>query len=145
MGKKKKSKQTEKQTTVNNIEQLNLEIDYDKLAEAIVKANNNSKKKKDKIRTSAMRFFNGMTFAMIYVIAFLGLYATWSEAYSKNNAPLIECIILSVAFLVIGVYSFLCQQETFDDNESDTVEFFNTNISLVALIVALIALFKGVG
>lgn len=141
------AKKKEKTQVINNIDQLNLEIDYDKLAEAIVKANKTAKKEKGKgkIRTSAMRFFNGMTFAMVYVLAGLSIYATWSEAYSKNNASLIDCIVLTVAFLVVGTYAVLCQQETFDDNESDTVEFFNTNISLIALIVALIALFKGVG
>lgn len=141
------AKKKEKTQVINNIDQLNLEIDYDKLAEAIVKANKTAKKEKGKgkIRTSAMRFFNGMIFAMVYVLAGLSIYATWSEAYSRNNAPLINCIVLTIAFLVVGIYAFLCQQETFDDSESDTVEFFNTNISLIALIVALIALFKGVG
>ena len=37
MGKRKKAQQTPKKTVIGNIEQINLEIDYDKLAESIVK------------------------------------------------------------------------------------------------------------
>ena len=34
------AKKKEKQQVINNIQELNLEIDYDKLADAIVKAQN---------------------------------------------------------------------------------------------------------
>ena len=37
------AKKKEKPQVINNIQELNLEIDYDKLAEAIVKANKKEK------------------------------------------------------------------------------------------------------
>ena len=132
---------------VINIQQLNLEIDYDKLAEAIVKAQKQTKPKKDtgKFRSAAMSFFNGAIYSVVYVFSVICIYTTWAESYMKQNAPLIGCIILSVMLFFIGIYAFCCQQETHHDGISDAREHFNINISLIALIVSIVALFKEVG
>ena len=54
-------------------------------------------------------------------------------------------IILTAILTFIGIYAFLCQQESFQDKDSDAREHFNINVSLIALIVAIVALFKEVG
>ena len=131
-----------------NITIVNNEIDYDKLAEAIVKAQNNAKapkKSTSKLRGAAMAFFNGAIYSTVYVLAGLFIYAIWTESYAKQSASPIGCIILTAILVFIGIYAFLCQQESFKDDDSDAREHFDINISLIALIVALVALLKGVG
>ena len=124
---------------------MNIEIDYDKLAEAIVKAQNKtSKKSSSKLRNAALNFFNGAIYSMVYLVAVVSIYAIWSEVYPNQENSLIGCILISVIMAFIAVYAFLCQQESFKDKETETLEYFNVNISLIALIVALIALFKEV-
>lgn len=131
-----------------NITIVNNEIDYDKLAEAIIKAQNRAKESKratSKFRSAAMSLLNGAVFAFIYVLAYYGIYVVWKVSYMKQNAPLVGCIILTFFLALIGIYAFLCQQESRQDNDTDVREHFNINISLVALIVAIVALLKGVG
>ena len=131
-----------------NVTIVNNEIDYDKLAEAIVKAQNDLKKPQKetaKLRSAAMSFFNGAIYLAVYVLASLSIYATWAESYTKQNASFISCAIVTVILAFIGVYAFLCQQESLQDKESSAREHFNINISSIALIVAVIALFKEVG
>ena len=59
-----------------------------------------------------------------------------------------ELALLSVpANLILAPLSsvllFLAQQETMNDSDANTIAHFNTNIALVALIAALVALVKG--
>lgn len=134
-------------TVINNIDSVNIEIDYDKLAEAIVRAQNNVKKKNkksSKLRNAALSFFNGLVYAVVYLISGFSIYVIWSEIYPKQEASLGGCIFLSVILVIVGVYAFLCQQESYNDKETETLEYFNVNVSLIALIVALVALFKGI-
>ena len=124
------------------------EIDYEKLANAMVQAQNDANKPKkntSKLRSAAMAFFNGAIYSVVYVLAMLSIYAIWTESYAKQNASLAGCIILTIILGVIGIYAFLCQQESFQDKDVDAREHFNSNVSLIALIVAIIALFKEVG
>lgn len=124
------------------------EIDYNKLAKAIVEVQSHveiKEKSRSKCRSTAMSFFNGTIYSIVYVFAGLCIYATWSESYAKQNASLVGCIIITAILTIMGIYAFLCQQESFQDKDDDTREHFNSNVSLIALIVAIIALFKGVG
>lgn len=144
------ARKNERSRIVNNIHELNLEIDYDKLAESIVKAQNKSKtqsvtKSTSKFRSAAMNFFNGAIFSIVYVFSLLSIYVIWTELYSKGDTSFLSCAILTIIMLFVGIYAFLCQQESILDREKDAHEHFNTNISLLALIVAIIALFKVVG
>lgn len=139
-------------TVVNNIESVNVDIDYDKLAEAIVKAQKQAEteniketKRTSRFRTRAMNFFNGSIYALIYVLSIYCVYIIWTETYGQPGIALWSCIIFTVLFIFIAIYAFLCQQETYKDKVTDVHEHFNTNISLVALIIAIIALVKGVG
>lgn len=139
-------------TVVNNIDSVNVEIDYDKLAEAIVKAQQKAEvetiketRKTSKFRTLAMSFFNGSIYSVIYVLSIYFVYIIWTESYGKPGITLISCIIFTALFAFVAIYAFLCQQETYNDKATDVHQHFNTNVSLVALIVALIALVKEVG
>ena len=55
------------------------------------------------------------------------------------------CTVLTVSGVFISFLLGLAMKETLCDTEEQIVSHFNTNISVAALIVALIALFKGVG
>lgn len=134
-------------TTINNIDSVNIEIDYDKLAEAIVKAQtklSQKEKRTRKFRSAAMSLFNGAIYAIVYTFAIAMIYVVWHECYANQTVPLIGCILFTLVLAFIGIYAFLCQQESHRDSETDTITHFNTNIALIALIVAMIALFKGV-
>jgi len=130
---------------IYNIDNANIEIDYNKLAEAIVKAQSKTKEKKRKLnlRSKAMRFFNGTTYSVIYVVAISAIYVTWKDYFPVGEISLLGGIFLTALLSFVGIYAFLCQQETFNDSGEDSISHFNTNIALIALIVALIALMKG--
>ena len=137
----------DRKTVVNNIDEINIEIDYDKLAEAIVKAETMAQSKQlhtGKVRSIAMRFMNGLIYCIIYVFATLCIFTTWSECYPDKTIPLYGCVIITILFSIIGIYAFVCQQESFKDPDAEAMKYFNSNVSLIALIVSLIALFMEV-
>ena len=128
-----------------NVTIVSNEIDYEKLAEAIIKAESKEKEiKKDtgKLRSSAMSFLNGVMYSTVYIVSGQFIYTVWTELHPKHNVSLVSCVVLTMALVFIGAYSFLCQQESFQDKKSDIREHFNINISLIALIVAIIAFLK---
>lgn len=132
-----------RKATINNIENLNIEIDYKKLADAIVEANNNSKvkdMKHSKVRCTIMNWLNGIVYSIIYILSFYGVYYVW---HNNLLASLVAKILFSVFFAVLGISMLLSQQESIKESFEESREHFNTNISLIALIVALIALYKG--
>lgn len=135
-----------KERKIFNIDEVNIEIDYDKLADAIVKAQDKSKAKHKEqlnLRTRAMRFFNGLCYSIVYVVAVSCIYIVWKQSYPTNSIPLHGCILVSSLFAFVGIYAFLCQQESFGDSNDESLAHFNTNVALIALIVALVALMKG--
>ncbi len=137
------AKKKEKPQVINNIGELNLEIDYDKLAEAIVKAQKRLQKpiKRDKsFREKAMSFFNGMIYAFVYIIAIMCIVQVWKDYYAEVT-DLFSSAFSTVVFAISGIYAFLCQQESHNDDGQTAQTHFNSNIALIALIVALVALF----
>ena len=62
------AKKKDKPQVINNIGEINLEIDYDKLAEAIVKA-----QEKSENEANRRKKFTSGTFAMIISLAFRGV------------------------------------------------------------------------
>ena len=131
---------------IYNVENLNVEIDYEKLANAIVEAQTKArvKKKKDNFRAKAMQFFNGVFFGIVAVISVSGIFAIWKDCFPNKTIPLYGCVILTGLFAFVGIYALLCQQETFDDDSDESISHFNTNVALLALIIALVAMWKGV-
>ena len=141
------AKKKDKPQVINNIQELNLEIDYDKLAEAIVKAN---KKREHRPRNTKIRGFllgmcNGILYSGLYIIVLSNIVKMWIE-YAKNGTPnLCMCILVSIVGVAISFLLFLAQQETTRDTDEEAFSHFNTTLAFAALIVALVALFKGVG
>ena len=126
---------------------VNVEIDYDKLATVIVQAQEKANKKETQpknLRERAMGFMNGLLYAFIYLLAVLCIIEVWKD-YTNHEFSLFAGIFSTIIFAFMGIYAFLCQQESFTDNGKDSLTHFNTNVTLIALVVALIALFKGVG
>lgn len=141
------AKKKDKPQVINNIQELNLEIDYDKLAEAIVTVQQNHKRKinaNKSLREKAMFYLNGTLYAAVYIFAGFCIYLSWQK-YNQSSMTLFFSILNTVIFAFIGIYAFLCQQEAFGDDAQTVQTHFNTNIALAALIISVIALFKGVG
>ena len=142
--KKKKKIKTFKPTTVNT-NQISVEIDYDKLAESIVKARekaNKSEYKHSKLRLVSMKILNGMTYIGTALLMIYFIYKIWDTADFSNTAQIVYSVIFSIYFGVTGVIMFLSQQESLGESYEETRFHFNTNISLIAMIVALLALYQ---
>ena len=140
------AKKKDKLQVINNIEEIKIEIDYDKLAEAIVVAQENANKKKkstSKIRGAVMGGINGVLYLLVTLFSVGAIAGTWVE-YAKAAEPSLMIYIgCTIMFAVIGLFAFLCQQESLGDSHEEAQQHFNTNIALIALIVALVALVKG--
>ena len=158
MGKKKDKKQT-----VNNIQELNLEIDYDKLAEAIVKANNRAEEETNKNNKFTSGAFSITTAFVLRAVAFLGallslmspfVILSVAKTFVWNEIGAIIGNILGILFFVawvavLALYSWLLWKSAKEiETEKDKnyiISVFSGIVSFAALIVALVALFKEVG
>ena len=157
------AKKKDKSQIINNIQELNLEIDYDKLAEAIVKAQEKSENEANKNK----KFTSG-TFAMIISLAFRGVAVLgWlialvtpvaiinmAKSFVWNEMNTVVGNVFSIAFaaalfVVLVLYAFLLWKSAKEiETEKDRnyiISVFSGIVSFAALIVALVALFKGVG
>lgn len=122
-----------------------LEIDYDRLANAILKAQlkiDNKKNKHSKVRRGLMNFLNGTVYISISILCFYGIYYVWHSYSGGMSNNIVLKIIITILLGVLGVVLFLSQQESLEETEEESNEHFNTNLSLAALIIALIALFR---
>lgn len=144
------SKKKDKPQVINNIEEINLEIDYDRLAEAIVAAQEKESKKnedKSKKRMGARQFLmawcNGILYAVLYSYVLREIVEMWKNYVSSGESSLYMCIVYTIGGVSLAVLLFLAHQETMNDSKEDTITHFNTNIALVALIAAIVALVKG--
>ena len=157
------AKKKDKPQVVNNIQELNLEIDYDKLAVAIVKAQEKSEKEANRKK----KFTSG-TFAMIISFAFRGVailgwlialatpiaIINMAKSFVWNEVNVVMGNVFSIAFavalfVVLILYSFLLWKSAKEiETEKDRnyiISVFSGIVSFAAFIVALVALFKGVG
>ncbi|MBR3382833.1 MAG: hypothetical protein IKG85_07350 [Clostridia bacterium] len=135
---------SKKPTTKNVIENLNLDIDYDKLAEAIVRAQTASEEQKSKgkkTRRSVFRFLNAFAFVLMAVLFIAGIVLLWTTLIGATVELWVR-IFATAALLLMAIIAFLCFNESLDDNYQDSIVLFTTLVSLVALIVAVIALIK---
>lgn len=157
------AKKKDKPQVVNNIQELNLEINYDKLAEAIVTAQEKSEDEANKNR----KFTSG-SFAMLIMVAFggfsifvallaasliLALVVSWNTLQWDGFTNIVVSI-LTIAFcivfaIVLVLYAVLLWKSAKEiETEKDRnyiISVFSGIVSFAALIVALVALFKGVG
>ena len=152
-----------KPQVINNIEQLNLEINYDKLAEAIIKA-----QEKGESEANKKRKFTSGSFAILVMIAFrifsafMGLLSvvlilapvvSWKTLQWNGFTNIVTsvftigfCIVIAI---VLALYTALLWKSAKEiETEKDRnyiISVFSGIVSFAALIVALVALFKGVG
>ena len=141
------AKKKEKPQIINNIQELNLEIDYDKLAEAIVKAEEEfqkEKKRPNKFRAIGKSIFN-MTVSVVAVLLLIGvIIAVWSQPALKEVLNVFESIQITGVLAIFAILHIFSAIECWKDDDENAIATFNNNIALFALIVALIALYKGV-
>lgn len=169
------AKKKDKPQVINNIQELNLEIDYDKLAEAIVKAQNVStiqendpedeetfldkaidgKIPKGKLFSQSLSKLMKWFFYILAVTSVVLVLWFWWLTYGyitpftwnlENIMVIAAAIILAMfdTFFVIIVWK-IGSELGLEQDKNYIVSVFSCVVSLVALIVALIALFKGVG
>ena len=157
------AKKKDKPQVINNIQELNLEIDYDKLAQAIVKAQEEIQEKNNGAKSftsSAFATITSLAFRGVailgWIVAFAMIVATWNIFITLEWLTLIEVIknimiiVVGLAlFLMIFLYSLLLWKAAKEiEKEKDRnyiIAVFSGIVSLAALIVALVALFKEVG
>ena len=157
------AKKKEKPQVINNIQELNLEIDYDKLAESIVKANS----KLDAEANQSKKFTSGMfsmsVFVILRVIALLGwiiafalllgsintfIEMSWNDfsTISGNIFQIIYSITITVLLVLYPLMLWKSAKEIETEKDRNyIISVFSGIVSFAALIVALVALFKGVG
>ena len=157
------AKKKDKQQVINNIQELNLEIDYDKLAESIVKANS----KLDAEANQSKKFTSGMfsmsVFVILRVIALLGwiiafalligsintfIEMSWNDfsTISGNIFQIIHSITITVLLVLYPLMLWKSAKEIETEKDRNyIISVFSGIVSFAALIVALVALFKGVG
>ena len=157
------AKKKDKPQVINNIQELNLEIDYDKLAESIVKANT----KLDAEANQSKKFTSGMfsmsVFVILRVIALLGwiiafalllgsintvIEMSWNDfsTISGNIFQIIYSITITVLLVLYPLMLWKSAKEIETEKDRNyIISVFSGIVSFAALIVALVALFKGVG
>ncbi len=123
--------------------QVNVNIDYDKLAEAIVRAQ--EKVAKENTRKSIFRssFMGGVNACLYFAISLFGA----AMVLGSFIAPAVSTqsrIVYAVLFGILAMYSFACFIESMKDHGENIQQHFNTNVALAALIVAIINLFREV-
>lgn len=98
-------------------------------------------RKRNSMRESLIKFLNGtMYIGMIYGI----IYAYVRFVLNNHAVDIIDKVALALIGIVFGLWLFICQQESLEDDSKTAKDMFSINISLVALVVSMIALLKGV-
>ena len=121
-------------------------IDYDRLAEAIISAQEKAKKLKkrpNRFRAAAMATANTMIPVLLAVFAALACVGMWVEFVNEPIYELSTYIGNTALFVAVAVVSASCGIEAWKDDDENAIMHFNTNVALVALIVSLVALIKG--
>ena len=139
-------KKNNKPTIVNNIESIHIDIDYEKLADAIVKAQNKAESKEEKsgrFRTIFMRICNWIIYLGIYLFAVVCVWGFWNVEAPNWQTWVVKIVFIAVS-VAIAALMFFTQIESFKDSKKEVQNYFNVNISFIALLVAIIALLKEV-
>lgn len=181
------AKKKNNQTVVNNIESVNLDIDCEKLAEAIVKAQQRVQEQQYnseiKTKITVKDFFRAiyqiirnkgntqgnltvsifvllisMTFKFIAVVGFSFtltgiIVAVKCILHGLDVGNIALCILFAIGLIILSVivflYSVIIWGASYEvEKEKDKnyiVSVFSGIVSFAALIIAIIALVKGVG
>ena len=157
------AKKKDKPQIINNIGEINLEIDYDKLAESIVKANNKIEAEANKSKKFTSGMFSISVFVILRVIALLGwiiafalligsintfIEMSWNgfSTISGNIFQIIYSITITALLVLYPLVLWKSAKEIETEKDRNyIISVFSGIVSFAALIVALVALFKGVG
>ncbi len=148
-----------KEKTTVQIQNLNLEIDYDKLADAIVRAQRKSEERpkvgkytKGVLTLPLLLFFRGIAILgwLLAACTPYSLFQTFHNVSWKKAGAVVGnliSIVTAIAIaLSIALFSFILWKSAKEvENEKDRfflVSLFSGIVSFVALIVAVIALYK---
>lgn len=143
----------------NEVTYITNEIDYDKLAKAMVKAlNNNDENTPQKTYTSKMlgkacsvifRVISAFGFTLLFMLI-AGIFMDFNFSQYVTDNGLFNAIFFIVFYVflcaLIGVLSFFLFKSA-DEVEIETdkhyiVSMFSSLVCVAALIVSLVALFK---
>ena len=143
---------------IYNIDNVNVEIDYDKLAEAIVKANEKQSKQYS-VSSEWMKFIITPVFWCTSIASGILAVVFWiygcKDFLTQINTKLgeVDWVTFAVSFSMICIGFFLASLCIFTaatakeiDKEKDRgyiATMFSNIVALVALVVSLIALVKG--
>ena len=181
------AKKKEKPQVINNIKELNLEIDYDKLADAIVKAQKKAEETtvEEKTPKKKVKFFKAIfdiifnrnktngkflpeamsgliwyifiafavifaSFSLVSICTVLHIVYGWIKGIMPFNGAIVVVAILLLFFASLGVMLALLMKAIANDVENERDKHYLISIissitGFIAMIIALIALFKGVG
>ncbi len=131
-------------SSAENVSKIELEIDYEKLAAAIVDAQNKAEDrdyKNSKTRILVMKFLNGSMYLGLCLLSVFIIYRSCATFDLSSQSQIFKSILIIIYFSILAVIAFLAQQESLGETIKETRFHFNTNISLAAIIIALIALY----
>lgn len=103
---------------------------------------NKTEQKRHSARTITMFVCNIIIYSVVYVTAIL-FFLGFLQTETNNWQTVLIKIIFVIVFLAIAVLMFLSIIESFKDDKKDVQNHFNTNVSFIAIIIAIIALLKG--
>lgn len=148
---KKKEKTIEKQDLIEVLEnaQINVTIDYKRIAEEIVLAEKKLQKEKECTEKKRTRFrlcisfvINSMIYLGIAALSLVLIIAGWiGWARGQVNGPLLIMILLSMAFIMIIIFGIGGFTESLKDDGESSDKYMNSNVAVLALIIAVISLF----
>ena len=149
---------------INNIQKFNLEIDYDKLAQAIAKAQSDAEKQqteKKSFISNSFAFWVSLFFRIVpifgiavCVIGFITIiqYAINTAVWTSTNNIIVNIFALGTVGLFLIAFGAYCvimwraaKEIEQEKDKNFIVAVFSGIVSFAALIVALVALFKEVG
>lgn len=143
-------------TIVNNIDSVNIEIDYDKLAEAIVKANTKQQEtyspSREWMKYILTPIFWGVSAisGVLAIVMFVSLLQNITDVF--ENGTLTNVVVFLFKFLTtfftagFCAFSIVAAKEIDKENDRTYIaSVFSNIVAIVALIVSLVALLKGVG
>ena len=120
------------------------DIDYDRLAEAIVRAQELASKPVPKrnvvFRSFVMKFMNFIIYAILVCAAIAGIYAVWGLIVPGGYVSVTVGYVITGFLVLVAVFAFLSFIEAMFDKTDDVKAYFGTNISLIALIMSFISL-----
>lgn len=122
------------------------DIDYDLLAEAIVKANKKSRqmeqtaqqKKHTFFRTFVMKVMNFAIYAAILLLIVAGIYVLWHNIVPRNMFSIRTAYAVTAALIIVALFAFLCLIEGLLDTSDDIRIYFSINMSLISLMLSMI-------